>query len=368
MEVCMTVRGKQKFFFGVVVPLVAMMYGCAVDSMDVIEHPSAVSPGHQFEATLGNTVMFISPGRLLLKEVKRDSIHFAVGMPNGWSVVSAGYVLAEDLKLIDELGAFTVDSTGELDSADAAKALLLLKAKVNSYKSQMKSLQTNTAILSVLENMDIDAELYGIGNDDDSEIEVNYDSVDQWFGFSGHIGLSQAQYSEMDTVVWIPDTSGESEIDSIGMSAVPVFLYLTIKAPMEMGDDTLYYYTKTGSMRIDTSELGLDAGMMKYVPIKVSTVGTIAGTMVKRTTSGLSILQRQNGAIDISTADKRFIGSKGAIYTMRGTLVREFTLSADGLFSWDRKDRSGKAVSLNTYVIRLGASGNVKTGTTTLMK
>ena len=135
-----------------------------------------------------------------------------------------------------------------------------------------------------------------------------------------------------------------------------------------MGDDTLYYYTKTGSMRIDTSELGLDAGMMKYVPIKVSTVGTIAGTMVKRTTSGLSILQRQNGAIDISTADKRFIGSKGAIYTMRGTLVREFTLSADGLFSWDRKDRSGKAVSLNTYVIRLGASGNVKTGTTTLMK
>jgi hypothetical protein len=328
--------------------------GCAVDGVQVISHPDQVTPGGQFEASLASFVMLMSNGSTMLMGVERDSIHVALGLPAGWSVVSAGYYAALDLHLAQAMN--DIQDTAAVQ--DSMIALLIDSLPV--YATRQTPLTPDQGMAAYFTGRTRDA----AGPDSSATITVDLDAVDQWLTYSGPLGISYPTGTEMDAVFPLDSSInlGVLTIDSLGIAIVPVFLFLEIAAGTDPGIDTLYYFAKSAAMpdpaAPDSGQI--DLGSLVYYPIDVSTSG-ISRSALNRVSDGMLGIDAKPGAVEITVATGRDGAARADIYTLHGELVRRFTGHGEAVrFVWEGADSRGRHRPSGTYVLKTqSAKGGV---------
>jgi len=78
--------------------------GCAIDYSQIVDHPAGAKPQDTISVSMINIVTVLSNSSRLIQRVTRDSLHVAMGLPQGWSVVSADCYIAEDTRLAKMIG------------------------------------------------------------------------------------------------------------------------------------------------------------------------------------------------------------------------------------------------------------------------
>lgn len=89
--------------------------GCSIDSAQVVFCPEEVRPEGSANVILFHAFNFIDTSANISVQVNRDSLHLLVGMPEGWSVESASFVVIRNFSLSEVYNA-SIMSGGEVDT------------------------------------------------------------------------------------------------------------------------------------------------------------------------------------------------------------------------------------------------------------
>lgn len=338
-----------KRFSAFVVLTAALVFfgGCAVDSYNVIEHPEQVQPGATFEASFLNFVFVTSTGAVLVNEVNRDSLHLAMGFPDGWSVSNVRQYTADHLNLNRY---FSLEEGQEQDSPlDNPELMALVTDSFPMYRTRSQPIPDAPNQVSFFESGKFDIS-------DTATETLEGSSVAQWTTFSGFLGLSFPIGTEMDSVIALEnlDTSLISpgqEIDSLGYKVVPVFVFASVSAPAQERTDTLYYYAKTGPLPdlADTMEINLDLGDWAVRTVQI-TPDAAAGPLTRYRSEGNTVQYRPNGGITFSFAERK--DYKIEVFSMNGT--RLWTTAGSGAHAeWTGLNSRGRSIAPGNYLARV---------------
>src|SRR5688500_17670798 len=61
---------------------------CTLDNLVVLKHPAGAGKGDVFAVGVMNIIVDVNPASRIPDSIFRDSVHFAVGLPSGWEVLS----------------------------------------------------------------------------------------------------------------------------------------------------------------------------------------------------------------------------------------------------------------------------------------
>jgi hypothetical protein len=319
--------------------------GCALDSIDISEHTCQVSPSGTVTAKFTSSIIVASSGSTLLMDIERDSLHFAVGMPEGWEVTSVHYYVPLHYRPIKYFM-----QNGEIDTLEM---MLAMQESLTVFESRKTAMGADNGMLTYFENRIISASDTA-GND----TSINSDSIAEWAGYKGYIGLNIAAGSSLDT--FMVGTASDSSTDTTCVSLIPVYVYVTLKAGSSGGVFPILYYQKTGEMpdSSDNSEIIVDGGDFTYFPVNVG------GTSLERgilSTNGLKLSidarpNPSNGTISFFYNSDVATQIKIEVFAINGALVRSLNSSiaaATGSVFWDGNDQRGFAVPRGTYMVRL---------------
>jgi|GEM_PF-4440347 len=366
----------------VAVVAIALLVGCSgFDGVRMMDHPERVAPSSVFNAVLVNAYTYIDSNTTISARIERDSLHFMVGMPESWNVTEASIAVVRDLgnrELLDV-------TNGELDTAQ-------LRQLINSYRAGAVAMGQDPSLPSF-----ISGQVQDLTNQNGDETTVEIDEVDKWQGFSAPVNIVFEEGAAPDTVMQfdsltdliasVDDSFGEmiSELlsgssgempESLGLCMVPVLIYLKIQAGAQEGADTLYYFSKTGSMdqtpdpflALMAPELAaMETGDMTFMPMVVSSESAVR----RGGKATLAPMRQTRIATDRATGNVRIdLGSmKGAslsIFSLDGAPVARYSageLSGGSTFLWNCTDRSGQRVHSGSYVVKIsdGSSSLMQT-------
>ena len=362
----------------------ALMIGCSgVDSTQVLVHPEAVTPSATFDVALVNLYTYIdTAGAVISNDVTRDSLHLLIGLPESWDVTEAKAAVVKDMGT-EGLLAMQADLT-DLQSAAAL---------LEQYKASATALVVDDALAGVFSGDTVSAH----GGVADSSVEVVMDQVARLKGFGGPVNISIPAGSNADTVLpldsmiafvnstgLVPDSTmtmlnsltnfpGLKIPDTLGIVMVPVVVFLKIKAGSTEGDDTLYYFTKTGSMGQAPSPIitavtlvypqmkpmlsGLESGDMVYVPVTVSNAASVVVRKTGGSFDNVSVVaDRSSGTVRISLGSFAGVHPVVEVYSLRGARIASPGMqqrSGSAAVVWNGTDLRGNRVPAGTYLLRI---------------
>lgn len=347
----------------------AVLIGCSgFDTNQVLMHPEQVKPSASFNVALVNIYTYLSMDSVIAADVKRDSLHLLVGLPESWSVESAFMVVADDMTTTQLLAL----QDNVLDQTMLAGLLL-------KYQSRVVTLPVDGALASQISGDSISAHDRASGD----EIMVKSDAVNMWKGFSAPVNILLAAGSKPDTMIALDTilgvaaqgdtamaelTANPLAPEMVGINMIPVIVFLTVKSGTVERDDTLYYFSKTGAMNPPASALGtalpdqesaaqlaaLEAGSMTFVPIAVSNTAAVAGG--RRIAPGATVSaasNRRQGTVSFDLGSLDPEQSLISIYSLRGALIASITPQAQ-MALWDGNDLHGHRLPAGAYVARIG--------------
>jgi hypothetical protein len=248
---------------GSVTVLLITLGGCSIDRLHPIDHPSSAQPGDTITVTLANYFV-LATMPTIHGEFTRDSVHFAMGLPAGWSVAAMDYYVADGMRL-NTIELPTDPATGAVDTA-ALSALFRDSLEVYDQRRQAMSADQGLADFMQAQHMTITLDTLG------TTMTLDGDSVGQWLGYGAVAGIA---ISEPDTLISLSDTSSvwsqyvsadsldqssQFGVDSVGLSAIPVFVQARLVVGEMVGSHTLIYYCKTGPLPEDLAPA--DSGEM----------------------------------------------------------------------------------------------------------
>lgn len=345
---------------------IALLTGCSTDQVQIVEHPSKASPGDTFTIQFVDFYLYLSNTSYVLLPVKRDSIHVLAGLPDGWSVISADFYAQKNFK---------ISSVADLN--DTAAIQKMIRDSIAKYSSSKASMKNDPTLVASFSGRQVDA--HNGGND--SSITVSTDSVKQWFGFSAPLNINYSMGSKLDTAIDI-DTllalAGNSKflpsgttvdtsvldslpinVDTVGISMVPIVAFVKIKTGSVEGNYKLYYYSKTGPLPdavLDTSSgiPDMDIGDMVYTTVSLGNASVISRftPQVKRfSINAYPNPFTANVQIDFETtcSDK----SNVRIFSSNGRLMKSLVPTISGHAVWDGTDIYGRTVHTGSYLIQV---------------
>ncbi len=315
--------------------------GCSIDMGQILEHPKQVAPSAQFEVSMVNQYLLVFNGATLSENVNRDSIHLAVGFPDGYSVVGAKCYFANSLNVLK--------LASKIDSAAAEQAI---KDSAVVYKSRAVAMQASPSYTDVLRHRSYEAE----NADDTMSITVNTDLVKNWSAWGGKVNIAIAAGTPADTSM---DTMGMS----LGVISKSVFVWLTLKAKNTTGQDTLLYFSKTGSMPVSSDTENLDIGQITYAALKVTNSGVRLSDRLKNESSAISVMSCPGSDRIIIHFRAVYQDASGLeVFNASGIKVADLTSSiagSNGSIAWSTKDGAPKP---GMYILRLKSKkGNFST-------
>lgn len=359
------------------VAVIALLVGCSgFDGVRMMDHPGRVAPSSVFDAVLVNAYTYIDSNTTISARIERDSLHFMVGMPGSWNVTEASIAIVRD-RGNSELLEIT---NGEFDTAQ-------LRQLLNSYRTGAVAMSQDPALPSFISGQVLD-----LTNQNGGETTVDVDQVDKWLGFSAPVNIVFEEGSAPDTVMpfdslldilsAVDDSMGNmiDELlggsswetpESLGLCMVPVLVYLKIQAGAQEGADTLYYFSKTGSMNqtpdpflaLVAPELAaMETGDMTFMPMVVSSESAVR----RGGRATLESMGQPRIVTDRATGNVRMDlgGMKGAsisIFSLDGAPVARYSaneLSGGNTFLWNGTDRSGQRVQSGSYVVKISGGGS----------
>ncbi|MBN1307534.1 MAG: hypothetical protein JXA18_06435, partial [Chitinispirillaceae bacterium] len=322
---------------------------------------------------LVNVFMYIDSSATISKKIERDSLHLLVGMPESWDVVEAQFVVVRDLGNQQMLAL----ESGGLDEQTVA-------ALLQQYKSQAIDLPTDASLPSAINGKTIKA--HDQSNEEDVPVDV--DDVEVWQGFGAPADIVLEKGDEPDTVISLDsavaifegfDAISDSDLveieelknnslfdlnDSIGICIVPVAIFLKIQTGDQEGNDTLYYFTKTGKMNQAPSTIitilapemaDIETGDMVYAPVTVTSGARVKGDRARFAHPAAKVIaDRTTGTvrIDLGAGNRHPVSID--IHAIQGTLVRSLTPAvAAGSILWDGADAQGNRVRSGSYLVRI---------------
>ena len=339
----------------------AGLMGCGMDALESINHPRKAGPGDEIAVNLVNVFTLFSNGSLLIQEVNRDSLHVGIGLPADWSVKSVNYYVASDINVFHMID--ILEDTTQIEA--------MVAESMQVYASRSTPMTVDEDMASYFSGKE-----FPIGADTSDTAEtIHGDSVDQWLAFGAEIGLNFPVLSRMDTVFAIEDSADTGgmldsllmEIDSVGVSAVPILVFAELTAGEEAGDIPLYYFSKTGPLPEGSSEnsaIQFDRGMLIEETINIDIANALIGADTRTGSNpGLTAAPHgASGAIRIGLPAKPVAGTQVDVYSLEGELVHRLSPpSAD--FIWNGTGASGRPLPQGTYLIRW-SSGRLSRSTT----
>ncbi|MBN1130073.1 MAG: hypothetical protein JXA71_13865, partial [Chitinispirillaceae bacterium] len=223
--------------------------GCSFDTMNIIDHPARVSEGQQFEASLYNQFIHITNGGKINMDIIRDSLHVAVGTPEGWTIESARFYVARDWDI--------VSLASQLD--DTVALALAIRDSSIAFKARATAMNADPGFVTALAGRSYQA----ADKYDNNAIVVETDSIGSWTCFRGVAGIMYTRGTPVDTIM--VDSTG----DTTGISVMPLFAWVTLRAPASSRQDTLIYFSKTAAMPPLDDSGSIDVGEMAYAAITV---------------------------------------------------------------------------------------------------
>jgi hypothetical protein len=318
----------KRLIYGSIVPLLlAVLIGCSgFDTSQVLVHPETAKPSETFDVALLNLYAYLANGTTVPAEVVRDSLHLLVGMPEGWEVVEASMALVDDLP---------VEALFALQNSVFDEAAM--SAILQEYQSGAVPVAVDGMLPGALSGQTFNAHSVTA----DTDIAVAIDDIPSWAGFSAPVnivieagstdtGIALDSVLSMAEALDMLDDSLQAQInalrnfsmvpDTIGVSMVPIALYLKIKAGDAEGEDTLYYFSKTAQMNPETSQMvvqmmpdfsDLELGDMTYVPVTVSNSAAVSserrhkarGNITVNSTSGTVHISLNNESLTNATIE-----------------------------------------------------------------
>jgi hypothetical protein len=310
-----------------------LFVGCSVDMGEILEHPQQINPSKEFEVALVNQYALFLNSSTAAQAISRDSMHLAVGFPNGYSVVSAKCYYANGLNVLKMASA--------MDTAAAEKAMA---DSAVIYKSRATAMQGTPQFVALLKNRSYQAK-----DENGDSMEVNTDAIKNWSAWGGRINLAIPAGTPADT-------SLITEGMAVSVISKSVFIWVTLKAKSTAGQDTLYYYTKTAAL-IDTATI--DAGSIVYAPLKVTTAGTKPAYPSKQETAALSVWTTggENVVVNFKAVYREALALE--VFNISGMRVADLSAmlpGSNGTVTWSA--RRG-AVKPGMYILRLKTRNGV---------
>lgn len=340
----------------------ATLMGCGMDALESINHPEQARPGDEISVNLVNAFTLFSTGSALIQPVSRDSLHVGVGLPAGWSVEGVSYYVASHLNVFHMID--SIEDTAQIE------AMMAESLEVYASRSTPMTVDETMAAFFAGKELPIGADT------SDTARTVHGDSVDQWLSYGAAIGLNFPLFHQMDTVFAVNDTADTSgaldslpmEIDSVGISVVPILIFAKLTAGQETGDIPLYYYSKTGPLPAESTDTTIqnpDRGMLieEMINIDMSNAVIAANTPTGSPTGLTAVSDGRSGAVRIELPAKPAADTRLGIYSLEGELVHRFT-PPSASFVWDGANVSGEPLPQGTYLMRW--SGNATSLSTTL--
>lgn len=321
--------------------------GCAVDGVNVTEYTSRTDPNGTVTAKYSHLVMVMSTSRNLVQAIRRDSLHLGLGLPAGWTVASAGYYAALHFRPLRD---FFHDG-----QVDTQRLLLAMTDSLAAFESRKQALEADPGMLAYFQNRTFTA-----SDSAKHDTTLNTDSVGQWAGYRGLLGINLAAGEPMDT--FFLDTSSGAMFDTIGLTLIPVYVYVTLRANSTPGLYSIFSYGKSGPVPdpLDTS-LNVDAGDFAYFPVQVGPVALEKAPAAGPADFWLDAYPNPaRGPVSIRFRTGREPGPALEVFSVGGALVRKLGLPeipAAGALSWDGRDQRGAPVQSGAYVLRLRDGG-----------
>jgi len=323
------------------------MSGCAVDSVEITEHTSRTDPGGTVTAKFMQGVLVVSNGSRLIQAIRRDSLHFAVGLPGGWTATAVQYYAALHFHPLRDYF-----HDGAIDTNQLVLAMLDSQA---AFETRKQAMGTDNGMLSYFQGLSMTASDTA-GND----TTLNADSAGQWAGYRGSLGLNIPAGTVMDT--FFIDTAGTLGFDTIGITFIPLFVYVTLKAGSVAGEYPVFYYGKSGPMPdpLDTSSLNIDAGDFVFFRVRVGPIA-VENLPLLSGSRGLWLDAFPNpapGAVSVRFSVPEHAPAGLEVYSVNGALVKKLPageIRAPGIAAWNGRDQKDNRVHPGTYVLRLNA-------------
>ncbi|MFP4164169.1 MAG: hypothetical protein ACLFQB_07905 [Chitinispirillaceae bacterium] len=338
------------------VTVLAMM-GCSSDVIQVLEHPTTVKPGSVIKVKLSSAYVYGIPGKNYWSDISRDSLHVLFGLPEGWSIESVDFYAAKHFEAAKVLaGDQNIESAmnGEYNGLYAG-----LEDSLALFESRKEPMPANSALDPSLSGRTINARPY---EPNGTEIEVAADDVPTWTAYSSSVDLSYQAGSKTDTFTVLDENmkqmiqqySPELTLlpDTVGVTAVPFFVYATIRTGEQPGEYQLYYYSKTNSV---SEYSDMDQGSMTYVPVVLDPQASVRSGIRTVPNGSISAVPAVfSASTKIQLPFERSPGARIDIISLSGRIVGSYSdLSTEAsFFVWDGTGHNGGNVESGTYVIR----------------
>ncbi|NLG17234.1 MAG: T9SS type A sorting domain-containing protein [Fibrobacter sp.] len=332
-----------------------LLTGCSIDRVEIISHPSQTKPGDTIDVVFTSVYTYATNSSSSLFGTSRDSLHVLIGKPSEFEIVSLGYYKS-DFSITNMLK----DNT--IPEEELAESLAV-------FASRQQRMSADNNLANAFSGRTVPAH-----NGDITE-DINTDDIDQWSGFSSKIDINIPMMSQLDTALSLEAAMSTAqdagfsfdstmldslpvEVDTVGMTVYPIFLFARIATASVQGDFRLYYYGKTGplpSPEVDTtSEIpDVDRGDMVFQPIVLSET-SVLNSLFRGSQKSIRAYPnpfREKVQIDLGSLNTRDV--KIEIYSVGGNLIRKLTPGKTSQMFWDGKDKSGTAVSPGAYLIRV---------------
>ncbi|MEO0249545.1 MAG: hypothetical protein ABIN58_08420, partial [candidate division WOR-3 bacterium] len=183
--------------------------------------------------------------------------------------------------------------------------------------------------------------------------------IDSAMSFAMKSGLMAGSIATMIKQIKNDPFLGRFVPDTMGISVVPIVIFLKIKASGTEGVDTLFYFTKTDAMNPPPSSAGplldkylsgisgMEAGDMVYAPVTVAGVSSVRREKKRFDSEGIGVVtDPSSGAVRIDLG-RRFDNKPISVrvYSLHGSLIRTLTPAAGAKsILWDGADERGSLI------------------------
>jgi hypothetical protein len=329
--------------------LAAFQAGCTLDSVIVLKHPSSVPGGSTFAVGAVDIILDVTASSLAADSVFRDSIHVGVGLPAGWEVLSAKVCAAPHFR----------PAKASVNHLDTNLRNQLLLDTLGACESRAVDLAEDAGVRNFLlgRSIRVNASPDSLG----PRFNLRTDTVPTWVGFGGRIDVRVPAGQAADTI-----------LDTTAFKALPVYVYLTIKAPATDTTVRLLYFSKTG--KLDTNGFGgganQDRGGLVYRPVTVGSPVSLPSRAPRAAgyagagPDGLSHIRLSEGhhVLTMPAPAARAAGSRLEVRGSDGAVLRSWTgeaLRDAAWIPWDGKDRTGRTLPSGRYVLVLLDDGRI---------
>ncbi len=334
-----------------------LLAGCSIDRVEIISHPSQTKPGDTIDVVFTSVYAYAINSSSSLFGTSRDSLHVLIGKPSEFKIVSLGFYKS-DFSIINML------KDNAIPEEELAESLAV-------FAGRQQPMIADTNLANAFAGRTVPAH-----NGDITE-EINTDDVDLWSGFSSKIDINIPAMSQLDTALSLEAAMSIAkeagfpfdstmldafsvEVDTIGMTVYPIFLFARIATASLQGNFRLYYYGKTGPLPSPEASEDNDRGDNMAFTSLVLSETSVLNSVFRGSQKSIRAYPnpfREKVQIDLRSLNSSDV--KIEIYSVGGNLIKKLTPGKTSQMFWDGKDKSGTAVSPGAYLIRVIDGKNI---------